>query len=80
MTVAVGGVTCEIKGTGTVRMIFRSEGESENADFKNVLYSPKLQKNLISGSLINKAGSHFIGKKGQVNVYDKDVLKVSTAK
>ncbi|GFQ82685.1 retrovirus-related Pol polyprotein from transposon TNT 1-94 [Trichonephila clavata] len=60
LTVAVGGVTCEIKGTGTVSMIFQSEGGSEIVDFKNVLYSPKLQRNLISGSLIDKAGSNFI--------------------
>ncbi|GFQ99737.1 retrovirus-related Pol polyprotein from transposon TNT 1-94 [Trichonephila clavata] len=41
-------------------MLFQSEGESEIVDFKNVLYSPKLQRNLISSSLIDKAGSNFI--------------------
>ncbi|GFQ74576.1 uncharacterized protein TNCT_309971 [Trichonephila clavata] len=71
MTVAVGGVTCEIKGTGTVSMLFQNEGESEIVDFKNVLYSPNLQRNLISGFLIDKAGSNFICKNGQINVYDK---------
>ncbi|GFQ78631.1 retrovirus-related Pol polyprotein from transposon TNT 1-94 [Trichonephila clavata] len=64
MTVAVGGVTCEIKGTGTVRMIFQNEGESEIVDFKNVLYSPKLQRNILSSTLIDKAASNFKCKKG----------------
>ncbi|GFR26010.1 retrovirus-related Pol polyprotein from transposon TNT 1-94 [Trichonephila clavata] len=80
LTVAVGGVTCEIKGIGTVSMIFQSEGGSEIVDFKNVLYFSKLQRNLISGSLIDKAGSNFICKNGKINVYDKYGQNVFTAK
>ncbi|GBN77630.1 hypothetical protein AVEN_260648-1 [Araneus ventricosus] len=40
MSVAVGGVRCDIKGTGTVRMIFENNGELETVDLLNVLYSP----------------------------------------
>ncbi|GBN24616.1 hypothetical protein AVEN_249587-1 [Araneus ventricosus] len=49
MSVAVGGVRCDIEGTGTVRMIFRNNGELETVDLLNVLYSPRLRRNLISG-------------------------------
>ncbi|GFQ67614.1 uncharacterized protein TNCT_49421 [Trichonephila clavata] len=80
MTIAVGGVTCEIIGTRTVSMIFQNEGDSEIVGFRNVLYSPKSQINLISGSLIDKAGSNFICKKGQINLHGKYGHKVFTVK
>ncbi|GBM94824.1 Retrovirus-related Pol polyprotein from transposon TNT 1-94, partial [Araneus ventricosus] len=80
MSVAVGGVRCDIKGIGTVRMIFENNGELETVDLLNVLYSPRLRRNLISGSLIDQAGSTFSCKKGQINVYSKDGHKLFTAK
>ncbi|GFQ72142.1 uncharacterized protein TNCT_343771 [Trichonephila clavata] len=79
MTVAVGGMTCEIKGNGTVSKIFQNKGEPEVVDFKNIFYSPKLQKSHISGSLIDKAGSICICKKGQINASDNYGHKVFTA-
>ncbi|GBM82877.1 Retrovirus-related Pol polyprotein from transposon TNT 1-94 [Araneus ventricosus] len=73
MSVAVGGVRCDIKGIGTVRMIFENNGELETVDLLNVLYSPRLRRNLISGSLIDQAGSTFsydLGIKAErTNVY-----------
>ncbi|GBM64434.1 hypothetical protein AVEN_167366-1 [Araneus ventricosus] len=80
MSVAVGGVRSDIKGTGTVRMIFQNNGELETMDLLNVLYSPRLRRNLISGSLIDQAGSTFSCKEGQINVYSKDDHKLFTAK
>ncbi|GBM83683.1 Retrovirus-related Pol polyprotein from transposon TNT 1-94 [Araneus ventricosus] len=80
MSVAVDGVRCDIKGIGTVRMIFENNGELETVDLLNVLYSPRLRRNLISGSLIDQAGSTFSCKKGQINVYSKDGHKLFTAK
>ncbi|GBM58421.1 hypothetical protein AVEN_260020-1 [Araneus ventricosus] len=80
MSVAVGGVRCDIKGIGTVRMIFENIGELETVDLLNVLYSPRLRRNLISGSLIDQSGSAFSCKKGQINVYSKDGHKLFTAK
>ncbi|GBN95072.1 hypothetical protein AVEN_77967-1 [Araneus ventricosus] len=49
MSVAVGGVRCDLKGIETVRMIFENNGELETVDLLNVLYSPRLRRNLISG-------------------------------
>ncbi|GBN46253.1 hypothetical protein AVEN_241653-1 [Araneus ventricosus] len=80
MSVAVGGVRCDIKGTGTVRMIFENNGELETVDLLNVLYSPRLSRNLIFGSLIDQAGSTFSCKKGQIDDYSKDGHKLFTAK
>ncbi|GBN63091.1 hypothetical protein AVEN_138093-1 [Araneus ventricosus] len=80
MSVAVGGVRCDIKGIGTVRMIFENNGELETVDLLNVFYSPRLRRNLISSSLIDLAGSTFSCKKGQINVYSKDGHKLFTAK
>ncbi|GBN67245.1 Copia protein [Araneus ventricosus] len=80
MSVAVGRVRCDIKGIGTIRMIFENNGELETVDLLNVLYSPRLRRNLISDSLIDQAGSTFSCKKGQINVYSKDGHKLFTAK
>ncbi|GBM43057.1 Retrovirus-related Pol polyprotein from transposon TNT 1-94, partial [Araneus ventricosus] len=78
ISVAVGGERCDIKGT--VRMIYENNGELETVDLLNVLYSPRLRRNLISGSLIDQAGATFSCKKGQINVYSKDGHKLFTAK
>ncbi|GBM77659.1 hypothetical protein AVEN_226046-1 [Araneus ventricosus] len=79
MSVAVVGVRFDIKETGTVRMIFKNDGELETVDVLNVLYSPKLRRNLISGSLIDKTESTFMRRKGQINAYAKDGYKLFTA-
>ncbi|KAF8795519.1 Retrovirus-related Pol polyprotein like [Argiope bruennichi] len=80
MSVAIGGVQCDIEGIGTVKMIFRNKGELEIVNLLNVMYSPKLRRNLISGSLIDKAGSTFTCKNGQITVYAKDGRKQFVAK
>ncbi|KAF8796920.1 hypothetical protein HNY73_001248 [Argiope bruennichi] len=80
MSVAIGGVQCDIEGIGTVKMIYRNKGELEIVNLLNVMYSPKLRRNLISGSLIDKAGSTFTCKNGQITVYAKDGRKQFVAK
>lgn len=65
MHVAVDGMTFPIHGKGTILMGFK-EGVFK---FKDVLYSPKLRRNLISGPKMDVEGAVFKGEKGRVRVY-----------
>lgn len=72
MSVAIGGVTCPVEGRGTVRLEFQNRGESEIIKLQNVLYSPKLRQNLISGSLVDNSNAYFVGKNNKITVYHND--------
>lgn len=76
VAVAVGGVTCPVEGRGTVMLQFRIEGELETILLRNVLYSPSLRQNLISGTVIDKAGHSFVGKNNVLTVFHKDGRKL----
>ncbi|GBL61046.1 hypothetical protein AVEN_107216-1, partial [Araneus ventricosus] len=80
VSVAIGGVTCPVEGTGEVELEFYKNGECETITLLNVLYSPKLKQNLISGSKIDKAGHNFVCNKNILNVYHKDGHKLFYAK
>ncbi|GBN46079.1 hypothetical protein AVEN_270797-1 [Araneus ventricosus] len=80
VSVAIGGVTCPVEGTGEVELEFYKSGECETITLLNVLYSPKLKQNLISGSKIDKAGHNFVCNKNILNVYHKDGHKLFYAK
>ena len=67
MAVAMDGVSFPIEGKGTVKMIFNNTVYC----FNNVLYSPNLRRNLISGPRVDLTGGSFKGKNGRINVYDK---------
>ena len=76
MVVAVDGVSFPVEGKGNVKMIFNNTEYC----FSNVLYSPKLRRNLISGPRVDLMGGHFEDKNGKVNIYYKYNNYVSHAK
>lgn len=81
MAVAISGVNCPVEGTGNVKLSFRSSnGECQIVNLLNVIYTPKLRRNLISGPLIDKGGGSFIGKKNKIMVYAKEGHKLFTCK
>ena len=41
-------------------------------NFKNVLYSPKLRRNLISSAMVDEEGAQFNCKGGKLKVISKD--------
>lgn len=64
MAVAVEGITFPIEGRGTIKLKFGQR----TLMFKDVMYSPKLRRNLISGARIDKNGAHFNGGGGEVKI------------
>lgn len=69
MSVAAEGVTYPIEGKGTIMLSFG------NKDFKfsNVMYVPKLKRNLISGPQLDVKGVKFSGGGGKVKVTLNDI-------
>ncbi|GBN08374.1 Retrovirus-related Pol polyprotein from transposon TNT 1-94 [Araneus ventricosus] len=78
MSVAIDGVNCKIEGIGTVKLLFK-KGE-EIVNLKNVMYSPKLRRNLMAGPLFDKGGASFIGGKGKIDVFSNDGRKLFSAR
>ena len=73
MSLAVGEGQCPVEGKGTVQFLVKCKnGKFNQITLKDVLYNPKLRRNLLSGSRLAKFGISFTGSKGKVNVYDKD--------
>lgn len=62
LVVAIKDVSLPIEGKGTVKMDFGYG----IVTFSNVLYSPKLRKNLIAGSKCDLGGATFKGEKGKI--------------
>lgn len=75
MAVAVDGISCPVEGIGTVKMQFTQYG-IEDVILNNVMYSPRLRRNLISGSLIEEKGGSFTGKGGKIVIHAKDGRKI----
>ena len=71
LAVAVDGITFPILGKGQVKLKLNSK----IVTFDNVMYSPKLRRNLISGSRLDTKGIIFKGGDGQVNAVNKNTGK-----
>lgn len=79
ITGAIGGMECPVEGKGIVKLRFEKNSRTEIVILNNVLYSPKIRRNLIAGSLVEKAGSSFWGKDGKIHVYGDDDREIFTA-
>lgn len=73
MAVAINDVAFPIEGKGTVRLRFGQRC----IDLKEVMYSPQLRRNLISGPRMDQGGATFSGHKGEVKVsqFGKTIFK-----
>lgn len=65
MAVTVQEDTFPIEGCGTIKLQFGQR----ILMFKDVMYSPKLRRNLISGAKIDKNGALFNGGGGEVKIF-----------
>lgn len=65
MAIAIDGVTFPIEGKGMLKLKFGQR----IFYFKDVLYSPKLRRNLISGPKLDVNGVTFKGEQGIVRMY-----------
>ncbi|KAF8793989.1 hypothetical protein HNY73_002014 [Argiope bruennichi] len=73
---AVDDQTTVIKGKGTVKLMF---GHVELL-LRDVMYTPKLRRNLISGPCIDQKGAKFVGNNGKIDIFRKNGKLLCTAK
>lgn len=80
MIMAVGGLESPIEGKGDISFQVNLRGKNINIEICDVLYSPKLRRNLMSCSMLESCGAHFIGCKGKLWVYTPEEGQLFYAK
>ncbi|GFS81546.1 copia protein [Trichonephila clavipes] len=71
--------SCPVEGIGTLRFRVKYKGNFHEITLTDVLFNPKLRRNLLSGSRLESKGAHFVGTKGKINVFNKDCIKLFSA-
>ncbi|GFV41886.1 retrovirus-related Pol polyprotein from transposon TNT 1-94 [Trichonephila clavipes] len=79
MSLATEDKSCPVEGIGTLRFRVKYKGSFHEITLTDVLYNPKLRRNLLSGSRLESKGAHFVGTKGKINVFNKDWIKLFSA-
>ncbi|GBM38318.1 Retrovirus-related Pol polyprotein from transposon TNT 1-94 [Araneus ventricosus] len=79
MLLAIGNKDCLVEEIGTIRFLVKNKDYFNEITLSDVLYNPKLRRNLLSGSRLEKKGAHFVGSKGKIHVYNKDWNKLFLA-
>ncbi|GFU05691.1 retrovirus-related Pol polyprotein from transposon RE1, partial [Trichonephila clavipes] len=65
MSLATEDKSCPVKGIGTLRFRVKYKGSFHEITLSDVLFNPKLRRNLLSGSRLESKGAHFVGTKGR---------------
>ncbi|GFW33607.1 copia protein [Trichonephila clavipes] len=78
MSLATEDKSCPVEGIGTLRFRVKYKGSFHEITLTDVLFNPKLRRNLLSGSRLSK-GAHFVGTKGKINVFNKNWIKLFSA-
>ncbi|GFX52771.1 retrovirus-related Pol polyprotein from transposon RE1 [Trichonephila clavipes] len=73
MSLATEDKSCPVEGIGTLRIRVKYKGSFHEITLTDVLFNPKLRRNLLSGSRLESKGAHFVGTKDGI----KTVLKSS---
>ncbi|GFU13282.1 retrovirus-related Pol polyprotein from transposon TNT 1-94 [Trichonephila clavipes] len=79
MSLATEDKSCPIEGIGTLRFRVKYKGSFHEITLTDVLFNPKLRRNLLSGSRLESKGVHFVGTKGKINVFNKDWITLFSA-
>ena len=66
------GSKIKAQGIGTITIAVQVDGKETEINILNVQYSPELDSKLISLETLEKKGYYFIGRNGQIKLYDKD--------
>ncbi|GBM42682.1 Retrovirus-related Pol polyprotein from transposon RE1 [Araneus ventricosus] len=72
MLLAVGNKDCLVEGIGTIKFFVKNKDSFNEITLSDVLYNPKLRRNFLSGSRLEKKVAHFVGSKGKIHVHNKD--------
>ncbi|GFV85241.1 retrovirus-related Pol polyprotein from transposon TNT 1-94 [Trichonephila clavipes] len=65
MSLATEDKSCPVEGIGTLRFRVKYKGSFHEITLTDVLFNPKLRRNLLSGSRLESKGAHFVGTKGR---------------
>ncbi|GFV63656.1 retrovirus-related Pol polyprotein from transposon RE1 [Trichonephila clavipes] len=65
MSLATEDKSCPVEGIGTLRFRIKYKGSFHEITLTDVLFNPKLRRNLLSGSKLESKGAHFVGTKGR---------------
>ncbi|GFW93995.1 retrovirus-related Pol polyprotein from transposon RE1 [Trichonephila clavipes] len=65
MSLATEDKSCPVEGIGTLRFRVKYKGSFHDITLTDVLFNPKLRRNLLSGSRLESKGAHFVGTKGR---------------
>ncbi|GFU59940.1 hypothetical protein TNCV_667351 [Trichonephila clavipes] len=65
MSLATEDKSCPVEGIGTLRFRVKYKGNFHEITLTDVLFNPKLRRNLLSGSRLESKGAHFVGTKGR---------------
>ncbi|KAF8791265.1 hypothetical protein HNY73_006158 [Argiope bruennichi] len=76
MTLAVDGAESSIEGVGNVKFYIKHRESEICVILTNVRYSPKLSRNLLSGTILEQRGANFVGTNGKIHVYDNNWEKI----
>ncbi|GBM00420.1 hypothetical protein AVEN_179229-1 [Araneus ventricosus] len=76
MTLAVDGAESSIEGVGIVKFYIKQREAEKCVILTNVRYSPKLSRNLLSGTILEQMGANFVGTNGKIHIYDNNWEKV----
>ncbi|GBL74326.1 Retrovirus-related Pol polyprotein from transposon TNT 1-94 [Araneus ventricosus] len=68
MLLAIGNKDCPVEGIGTIRFLVKNKDSFNEITLSDVLYNPKLRRNLLSVSRLEKKGAHFVGSKEQQGI------------
>ncbi|GFU13274.1 copia protein [Trichonephila clavipes] len=79
MSLATEDKSCPVEGIGTLRFLVKYKGSFHEITLSDVLFNPKLRRNLLSGSRLESKGAHFVGTEGKINVFNKDWIKLFSA-
>ncbi|GFU91336.1 retrovirus-related Pol polyprotein from transposon TNT 1-94 [Trichonephila clavipes] len=61
MSLATEDKSCPVEGIGTVRFRVKYKRSFHEITLTDVLFNPKLRRNLLSGSRLESKGAHFVG-------------------
>ncbi|GFX44702.1 retrovirus-related Pol polyprotein from transposon TNT 1-94 [Trichonephila clavipes] len=71
MSLATEDKSCPVEGIGTLRFRVKYKGSFHEITLTDVLFNPKLRRNLLSGSKLESKGAHFVGTKADHYIIPK---------
>ncbi|GFV99918.1 retrovirus-related Pol polyprotein from transposon RE1 [Trichonephila clavipes] len=66
MSLATEDKSCPLEGIGTLRFRVKYKESFHEITLSDVLFNPKLRRNLLSGSRLENKGAHFVGTQEKI--------------